>query len=110
MSKENKLPQGITQLMVDDAKAKGKDVKLAEVPIDDEGNTRSFLVCVPNRAVLSQFRKHMDVDPKKADDILVKNCLLSHKDEVLADDELFSSVLATISDLIVIRKGIIKNL
>lgn len=108
MNKET-LPEGITQEMINAAKAKGQIVKLAEVPIDDEGNTRTFLVCVPSRNILGQFRRFMDSDPKKADDILVKNCLLSHKEEVLADDELFAGVMATIADLINVRKGIIKN-
>lgn len=106
---KKKLPEGITQEMIDAAKAKGLDVRLAEVPIDDDGNTRDFLVCVPSRTVLGQFRRYMDSDPKKADDILVKACLLSHKAEVLADDDLFTGVMSTISELIVIRKGIIKN-
>lgn len=106
---KKQLPDGITQEMIDAAKVKGLDVRLAEVPIDDEGNTRDFLVCVPSRTVLGQFRRYMDSDPKKADDILVKACLLSHKDEVLANDDLFSGVMSTISELIVIRKGIIKN-
>ena len=104
------LPEGITQQMIDAARGKGLDVRLAaEVPIDDEGNTRDFLVCVPSRTVLGQFRRYMDSDPKKADDILVKACLLSHKEEVLANDELFTAVMSTISELIVVRKGIIKN-
>lgn len=107
--KIKQLPEGITQEMIDAAKAKGLDVRLAEVPVDDEGNTRDFLVCVPSRTVLGQFRRFMDSDPKKADDLLVKACLLSHKAEVLADDDLFSGVMSTISELIVIRKGIIKN-
>lgn len=106
---KNILPEGITQEMIDAAKAKGLIVKIAEVPVDDEGNTREFLVCVPSRTVLGQFRRFMDSDPKKADDILVKACLLSHKEEVLADDDLFTGVMSTISELIVIRKGIIKN-
>ncbi len=109
MKTENTLPEGITQEMINAAKGKGLIVKMAEVPVDDEGTMRTFLVCVPSRTVLGQFRRWMDTDPKKADDILVKACLLSHKDEVLADDELFSGVISTISELIVIRKGIIKN-
>jgi hypothetical protein len=109
MKDKNILPDGITQEMIDSAKTKGLIVKIAEVPVDDDGTVKSFLVCVPTRPVLGQFRRFMDTDPKKADEILVKNCLLSHKDEVLADDELFASIMATISDLIVIRKGIIKN-
>lgn len=111
MSEKTKtIAPGITQEMIDAGIAKGLKVRLAEVPIDDEGTTKTVLVCVPSRTILSQFRKYMDSDPKKADEILVKNCVLSHKDEILADDELFGSVLTTIADLIVVRKGVIKNL
>ena len=108
MSKE-KLPQGITQEMINDALTKGLKIKYAEVPVDDEGNVITLLVCVPARTILGQFRRFMDSDPKKADEILIKNCLLSHKEQVMADDELFTSTIATISDLIVVRKGILKN-
>lgn len=106
---EKNLAPGITQEMIAGAKAKGLKVKLAEIPTDDDGGVKVILVCVPTRTILSQFRKFMDSDPKKADEILVKNCVLSHKDEILADDELFGSVMATLTDLINIRKGIIKN-
>jgi hypothetical protein len=108
MSKE-KMPDGITQEMINDALTKGLKIKYAKVPIDDDGNVITLLVCVPDRTILGQFRRFMDSDPKKADEILIKNCLLSHKEQVMADDELFTSTIATISDLIVVRKGILKN-
>lgn len=112
-TKQTKLPAGITQEMVKNAKAKhgeGK-VKLIDIPLDEEGTDyKTVLACVPSRVVTGQFRRWADIDPKRADEILVKACLLSHKDEVLADDGLFYGALTGISELIPVRKAIVKNL
>lgn len=111
-TKENHLPDGITAAMVAEAKAKhGADkVKIIEIPIDDEATAyKGVLAAVPSRTIVGQYRRFADSDPKKADEILVKNCLLSHKEEVLADDGLFYGALSGIADLIPVRKAIIKN-
>lgn len=110
--KEKELPAGITAEMITDAKKKHGDnnVKYLDLPLNDEGTEfKTVLAAVPNRAVLGQYRRFADTDPKKADEILVKNCLLSHKDEVLADDGLFYGALTGIADLIPVRKAIVKN-
>ncbi len=111
--KGKKLPEGITQAMIDEVKQKhgeGK-IRIADLPIDDEASGyKSVLVVVPSRTVLGQYRRYVDSDPKKADEILVKACLLSHKEEVLADDGLFNGALSAIADLIPVRKAILKNL
>lgn len=110
---EKKLPEGISDEMVAKAINKhGKEkVKLIDLPLDDDGTGyKTVLACVPSRTVTGQYRRYSDVDPKKADDILVKACLLSHKEEVLADDGLFYGALNGISELIPVRKGIVKNL
>lgn len=107
------LPEGITEAMVADAKVKhGNDkVKLIEIPMDDESSViKTVLAVVPSRTVLGQYRRWETTDPKKADEILVKACLLSHKEEVLADDGLFYGALTGIAELIPVRKGIVKNL
>lgn len=110
--KEKELPAGITAEMIAGAKTKHGDgnVKLLDLPLNDESTEfKTVLACVPSRAVLGQYRRFEDTDPKKADEILVKNCLLSHKDEVLADDGLFYGALTGIADLIPVRKAIVKN-
>ena len=109
----NKLPEGITEAMVADAKVKhGEDkVKLIDLPIDEEASAyKTVLACVPSRTVVGQYRRWAETDPKKADEIIVKACLLSHKEEVLADDGLFYGALAGIAELIPVRKAIVKNL
>lgn len=107
------LPQGITQAMVDEAKRTygAGNVKLIELPLGDDVDAgyRTVLAMVPTRTIIGQYRRWADTDPKRADEILVKNCLLSSKDEVLADDGLFYGALSAIADLIPVRKGIIKN-
>ncbi len=112
--KTQQLPEGITPQMVAEAKAKhGEDkIRLIDLPRgDDESNGyKTILACVPSRTVIGQYRRWADSDPKKADEILVKACVLSHKDEVLADDGLFFGALTGITELIPVRKGIVKNL
>jgi hypothetical protein len=109
---EKELPAGITQQMIDDAKSKyGADkVKMIDI-YNEESNSveKTVLVTIPSRTVIGQFRRYSDTDPKKADEILVRASLLSHKDEVLADDGLFYGALSGIADLIPVRKAIVKN-
>lgn len=107
-----KLPEGITAEMIANAKAKygEKKVKLIDLPVDDDATAyKTVLATVPTRAVIGQYMKYDSIDPKKAQEILVKNCLLSHKEEVLADDGLFYGLFGSLSELIPYRKGIIKN-
>jgi len=113
MTTENQtLPEGITQAMINEAKVKHGADKVKFVTILDEdgnGEDLTVLAVVPSRTVTGQYRRYADTDPKKADEILVKACLLSHKEQILADDALFMGVLNGIAELIPIRKAIIKN-
>lgn len=108
-----KLPEGITEQMVDTAKAAhGADkLRFIDLPLDDEGSAyKTVLASVPTRTVISQYKRWVEADPKKAEEILVKANLLSHKDEVMADDGLFYAALNGITQLMPIRRGIVKNL
>ncbi|WP_367867895.1 hypothetical protein [Pedobacter sp. WC2423] len=110
-----KLPAGITQDMVNAAKAKWPKtgaVITAELERDDSDEILEVLIRRPDRSVMSEYSKWSDKSPKKADDILVKNCLLSHKDEVTAEDaeDLFMGAIDAISQTIVVRKAKIKNI
>jgi hypothetical protein len=112
IKKEKKYPSGITAEIVADAKAKFGDdkIKMIDLPKDDESNVfLTVLATVPSRTIVSNYRRFAESDPKKAEEILVKNCLLTHKDEVLADDGLFYGALYALAELIPVRKGIIKN-
>jgi hypothetical protein len=110
--KEKELPAGITQAMIDEAKVKHGEGKVKIVDIFKENSDeveKTVLAVVPSRSIIGQYRRHVDTDPKKADEILVKNCLISHRDEVLADDGLFYGALSGIAELIPIRKAAVKN-
>lgn len=113
MEEKRNLPEGITEAMIEAAKEKyGKNnVKLLELPIDDASTEYKTVLCtVPSRTIMGQYRKLLEVDPKRADETLVKNCILSHKDEVLSDDGLFWGAVSGLAELVPIRKAIIKNL
>lgn len=113
MKEIKNLPVGISQEMINQAVEKHgeKNVRLIEI-MNEDGNAveLTVLAIVPTRTVLGQYRKFADNEPKRADEILVKACLLSHKDEVMADDGLFTAALTGIADLIPVRKAIVKNL
>ena len=113
MKKIENLPVGINQAMIDLAIEKHgeKNVRLIEI-MNEDGNAveLTVLAIVPTRTVLGQYRKFAVNEPKRADEILVKACLLSHKDEIMADDGLFTAALTGIADLIPVRKAIVKNL
>ena len=107
-----KLPEGITAEMIANAKAKyGADkVKLIDLPVDDDATSYiTVLAIVPSRTLVGQYMKFETSAPTKAQEILVKNCLLSHKAEVLADDGLFYGAFGSLAELIPVRKGVIKN-
>jgi hypothetical protein len=85
-------------------------LKRVELPLDDDGNeTLEVIVCIPDRRTMGQYLKYQNVNPAKAQDILVKNCLLTDKDQVLADDALFLTCVSELAQLIPIREGKIKK-
>ncbi|MNT35823.1 hypothetical protein D3C72_1718680 [compost metagenome] len=115
MEKENKtLYPGITSEMVSKAKAKWGDKKIrtAECGIDED--TDDVLVVLlrrPNRQVMNEYVKWADKSPAKADEILVNSCLLSHKEEVKANEFLFGNVVDAISQIIPTpRKAVVKEI
>lgn len=111
MSKE--VYPGITQEMIDAAKKaypKQNHVKVTKLQADEDGDAFLYVIIRrPDRTVLGEFSKWVEKSPNKADLILVKACLLSHKDQVLADEDLLTSAVDAIAQLITIRKAEIKN-
>lgn len=114
MKRDNEvtLPEGVTPEQVAAWKnAWGNKVKLASLPKDDDGNEfLDVVVRVPDRKTMSELEKWIDKNPDKAKEITINACLLSHKDQVKADDGLFAAAFDAISQLIPVRKAIIKNL
>jgi len=85
-----------------------KQFKLEPEDIDDEVYTGFCLV--PTRKVYGQFEKFINSDPDKARSILINNCLLTDKQNVLNDFELFLSVSSAIIELIPLRKSTSQSL
>lgn len=111
LEKVEQLPEGISQSKLDELKKNyGKRVKRISLPLDDSGDEFfDVITLVPDRRVMGLFEKFMDKDPDKSKDILVKNCLMSGKDKVMGDDELFIICAGAIAETLPIRKAIIKN-
>lgn len=109
---EKKLPEGITKEMVSAAKVKYGADKVKYIDILKENSDdveKTVLACVPSRNIIGQYRRFCDTDPKKADEILVKNCLLSHKEEIIASDPLFYGAVNGLAEMIPMRRAIVKN-
>ncbi|AYZ12888.1 hypothetical protein V2E39_16870 [Chryseobacterium arthrosphaerae] len=87
-------------------KEHGDKLKSLILPLDDDSTEEiEVLAIVPSRSVVGQSMKFMNSDPKKGQEILVKNCLITDKERVLNDDGLFYAAAGLISELIPIRQG-----
>lgn len=108
-----KLPDGVTTEAVKAWKERyGENkVKLATLSSEyDSFEPFDVVVRVPDRVVRGEFEKWIDRKPDKAKEVLVKACLLSSKDEVLAHEDKFLSAADSIMELLPIQKAVIKNL
>lgn len=84
----------------------GNKLRSLILPMDDYNeNEMEVLVVVPSRSVVGQAMKFMNSDPKKGQEILVKNSLVTGKEEVLNDDGLFFAAAGLITELIPVRQG-----
>lgn len=87
-------------------KEHGDKLKSLILPMDDNGSEElEVLAVVPSRNIVGQAMKFMQSDPKKGQDILVKNCILTDKETVLNDDSLFYAAAGLLVELIPIRQG-----
>lgn len=91
--------------------AGGKEaLRRIELPLDDDGNeVIEVIVCVPDRRTMGQYLKYNNVNPTKAQEILVKNCVLTDKDQIMKDDALFLTCVSALAELIPIRENKIKK-
>jgi hypothetical protein len=107
------LPNGVTEDMVKAWKERYGDKKIKLATLSNEYDSFEpfdVVVRVPGRVERSEFEKWVDRNPDKAKEVLVKSCLLSHKDEVLANEDMFLSAFDSIAGLLPVAKAVIKNL
>lgn len=58
------------------------------------------IVSIPDRTTLGEYMKYAQVNPKKAQEILVKNCLHTDLETVMASRHLFMGALTAIIELL----------
>lgn len=86
------------------------ELRRLEIPMNDLGTEKLEVVaCVPDRNTVTQFMRFVDSQPKKAQEMLVNQCLLTNLEEVMADDYLFFTCAGLIAELFPIRQGRVKN-
>jgi len=95
--------------MIAEWKQKYGKIKLKTVYPEDR-EPFSTVTIIPNTEVTSEFIKFSDKDFKKAMSILVKNCVLHRKDDIMKDTEIFYSVGKAIADDLPISRNVSKNL
>lgn len=87
-------------------KLHGDKLKALILPLDDMHiDEIEVLAIIPKRSTVGQTMKFMQSDPKKGQEILIKNCLVTGKEEVLNDDGLFYAAAGLLTDLIPMRQG-----
>lgn len=92
-------------------KAQKNELKRLFLPLNELGTEElEVIACVPDRNTVTQFMRFVESQPKKAQELLVNQCLLTSKEEVMADDYLFFSCAGLIAELFPIRQGRLKNL
>ncbi len=87
-----------------------KNLRRIELPTTELGNENIEVVCcIPDRRTMGQYLKYQNVNPAKAQEILVKNCILTDLETVMADDALFLTAVSALAELIPIREGKVKK-
>lgn len=105
MSKNKKE---VAQEVID--KVGANNLRRIELPLDENDNdVLEVIVSVPDRRTMGQYLKYQNQNPAKAQEILVKNCLHTDKDQVLKDDALFLTCVSALAELIPIRESKIKK-
>ena len=84
----------------------GKKLHSLLLPLDEfDEEHLEVLAKTPSRKEVSMAMKHMQSNPVRGQEVLLKACLLTSKEEVLNNDGLFFAAAGLISDLMPIRQG-----
>lgn len=109
---ELELPNGLTSDRYKALKDKwGSLVSIVEAEVDSKGGTTLVAVKSPenDRTVCGQFERFVDSNPDKAREILIQNCVLHGKEEVLENNYAFRSVSMLLIEMIPTGKARVKN-
>lgn len=97
----------------EEIKAKYGNVFKIEVDADDEGKEKVIAYLKkPDLKTLSATMSVMNSDPIKANQILLKNCLIEEISDkrITDDDEVFLGAMTTLAELIKIRHSVLKKI
>ena len=85
-------------------------LRILEIPTNESHKeTIEVVAKVPTRNVTGQYMKWADSNPKKAQEILVRGCVITDREQIEADDFMFNTTIALLADLIPIGQGNIKK-
>lgn len=73
-----------------------KKLKRVYVGLNDEAEELEVIIKAPSRQVRYQWEKFNEKDPQRAEEVLFQNCVLTSKEEIEADDELFDIVMSQV--------------
>lgn len=88
-----------------------KRICIAELFKGDQRINVSLTVVIlkPDSRVRTEYMKWAEKNPNKAEGILINSCVLTSKDEVKADEELFIAAIDAIAQLFPTGNANIKN-
>lgn len=96
-----------TKEQIEGFKDKFPGCKIAGVSLrssDGKSVELETLVRSPDRQVISEAEKYETLNPGKAKEIYVRNCVLTDVEKVMADDNLFYQAYFAIAELLPFQK------
>lgn len=96
-----------TKEQIEGFKDKFPGCKIAGVSLrtsDGKSVELETLVRSPDRQVISEAEKYETLNPGKAKEIYVRNCVLADVEKVMADDNLFYQAYFAIAELLPFQK------
>lgn len=95
---------------IEELKRKHRDVYEIIVPMDDEEKEYAVgYVKKPGRVILGSTSRLLDINPIKANELILNDIWLGGDERLRTDDELFLSVSTRITDLISVRYAELKK-
>ncbi len=86
------------------------NLRMLEIPTDDSHHkTIEAVAVIPTRNVTGQYMKWVDQNPKKAQEILVRGCILTNREVIETSDFMFNTTVSLLAELIPIGQGNIKK-
>lgn len=96
--KGEKLPKGVTAEQIEEWRKKYPNSQLFEFKGEVDGKAFSCICRSPDRPVIHEWLKTSN--PSKQGQIMIQNCVLTNKEEVLEKDDLYFGVQSKLSEFV----------